>query len=120
MKPPITTVRELGKYVGQSVTLRGWVYSKRSSGKVKFLMFRDGSGTVQFVLVTGQTPSNALEDFEKLTQETSLIVTGKVREEKRAKGGYELDLETKQANVHRPVRIENESRTSLAKHVGES
>ncbi len=96
MKPPITTVRELGKYAGQSVTLRGWVYSKRSSGKVKFLMFRDGSGIVQFVLVTGQTPSNAMEDFEKLTQETSLIVTGKVRENARAKGGFELDLETLQ------------------------
>ncbi len=91
---PIATVRELGKFAGQSVTLRGWVYNKRSSGKVKFLMFRDGSGIVQAILVAGQTPEAALADFEKLTQETSLIITGKVREEKRAKGGYEVDLET--------------------------
>jgi len=91
---PVTTVRELGKHAGQAVTLRGWVYNKRSSGKVKFLMFRDGSGIVQAILVAGQTPDVALADFEKLTQETSIVITGKVREEKRAKGGYELDLES--------------------------
>lgn len=90
----LATIRELKKFVGQTVTLRGWVYSKRSSGKVKFLMFRDGSGLVQLVFVKGQVPDPVLEAFDQLTQETSLIVTGKVREEARAKGGIELDGET--------------------------
>jgi asparaginyl-tRNA synthetase len=74
--------------------LRGWVYSKRSSGKIRFLMLRDGSGIVQAVFVKGSVSDQAFEDFEKLTQETSVILTGKVREEKRAKGGYELDAES--------------------------
>lgn len=91
---PIATIRKLSEFVGQSVTLRGWVYSKRSSGKIKFLNMRDGSGLVQLVFVKGQVPDSTFEDFEKLTQETSIIVTGKVREEKRAKGGYELDAES--------------------------
>ena len=93
---PIATIRELPKFVGQSVTLRGWVYHKRSSGKIKFLMMRDGSGLVQLVFVKGQVSDTTFEDFEKLTQETSIIVTGKVREEKRAKGGFELDAESLQ------------------------
>lgn len=93
MSAPFATIRDLKKFVGESVTLRGWVYSKRSSGKVKFLMLRDGSGLVQIVFVKGQIADSILEDFEKLTQETSVHVTGKVRAEARAKGGFELDAE---------------------------
>ena len=94
MNPPVAYIRDLLKHVGQSVTLRGWVYSKRSSGKVKFLNVRDGTGIVQLVFVKGQIPDQTFEDFEKLTQETSVILTGKVKEEKRAKGGVELDAES--------------------------
>ncbi len=90
----VTTIKELSKFVGQSVTLRGWVYSKRSSGKIKFLMMRDGSGVVQAVFAKGQIPDSDFEKFDTLTQESSLILKGKVREEKRAKGGFELDAES--------------------------
>src|SRR5688572_22708373 len=90
----IATIRELKKYAGQSVTLRGWVYQKRSSGKIRFLMLRDGSGIVQLVFVKGQVPEGTFEEFDKLTQESSVVVTGKVREDARAKGGVELDAES--------------------------
>jgi asparaginyl-tRNA synthetase len=87
-------IGELGKHVGQSVTLRGWVYNKRSSGKVKFLSLRDGSGIVQIVFVKGQVPDATWDEFEKLTQETSLHVTGKVKTDTRSKLGFELDGES--------------------------
>src|SRR4051812_27621507 len=86
-------ISDLLKHAGKSVTLKGWVYSKRSSGKVKFLMVRDGTGTVQNVLVKGNVPDSIVDTFDKLTQESSIQVTGKVREDKRAKGGVEMDLE---------------------------
>lgn len=88
---PVVAVSDLLKHVGEEVTLRGWVYNKRSSGKIKFLILRDGSGVVQLVYVKGNVPEETLNDFEKLTQETSVIVTGKVREDKRSKTGVELD-----------------------------
>lgn len=98
MSVPVTTISKLKDYVGQSVQLRGWVYNKRSSGKVKFLIFRDGTGSgagvVQVVLVTGVASDAVMQTFEKLTQESSITVIGKVREEKRAKGGFELDGES--------------------------
>lgn len=90
----MTYVRDLKKHVGKSVTLKGWVYNKRSSGKVKFLIFRDGTGIVQLVFVKGQVSDEVLEKFEKLTQESSVTLQGKVREEGRAAGGVELDGES--------------------------
>ncbi len=99
-------ISELSKHIGESVTLRGWVYSKRSSGKIKFLNVRDGSGIVQVVFVKAQTSDAVWENLDKLTQETSLTVTGKVRQEARAKGGYELDgeaLEILQIAVDFPI-----------------
>ena len=90
----VTTIQNLRNHVGQSVTLRGWVYSKRSSGKIRFLNVRDGSGTVQVVWVQGQVAPDVFDGVDKLTQESSLLLTGKVREEKRAKGGFELDGES--------------------------
>jgi len=92
-----TFIHDLAKHNGQSVELRGWVYNKRSSGKVKFLILRDGTGLIQIVWVKGQVPEESLEVFEKLTQESSVVVRGKVREEKRAVGGYELDGESIEA-----------------------
>ncbi len=89
-------ISQLQKHIGTSVTLKGWVYSKRSSGKIKFLIMRDGTGTVQIVFVKGVVSDETFEAFEKLTQETSVIVTGKVKEDKRSKGGVELDAETLQ------------------------
>lgn len=88
------TVRTLGKYQEKSVTLRGWVYNKRSSGKIRFLLLRDGTGTVQCVMVKGVVSEETSNSFDKLTQESSLSITGKVREDTRSKIGYELDVES--------------------------
>ena len=85
-------INELSQHVGEEVQLFGWVYNKRSSGKVKFLILRDGTGIAQAVIVKGQLPDEVINVFESLTQESSLSIRGKVRKEDRAPGGYELDL----------------------------
>ncbi len=91
MEFPVVRVCDLSKYIGQTVQLRGWVFSKRSSGKVKFLQFRDGSGIVQAVFVKGVVTDEGFDGFEKLTQETSLTLTGLVKADTRGKTGVELD-----------------------------
>jgi len=78
--------------VGETVELRGWLYHKRSSGKISFLLVRDGTGIVQGVLVQAEADPESWAASERLTQESSLIVTGIVREDARAPGGYELSL----------------------------
>src|SRR6185437_2353156 len=83
-------IEDLGKFVGQKVELRGWVYNTRSSGKIKFLLLRDGTGFCQCVFLKNESNPTSFELFEQLTQETSVIVHGTVREEKRSPGGYEL------------------------------
>jgi len=91
MKPEVY-INELYKHVGETVTLKGWLYNKRSSGKVKFLILRDGTGYLQCVVFKGNVPEEIFELADKITQETSFEVTGKVKEEQRAIGGYELDV----------------------------
>src|ERR1051326_287403 len=91
MSAPVTTIAEIGKHEGQSVTIRGWLYNLRESGKLLFPIFRDGSGTIQGVVPKNQAPE-AFETLKGLTQESSVVVTGKVRADKRAPGGYELDV----------------------------
>ena len=88
----ITTVGQIGQFDGQSVTIRGWLYSKRSSGKIRFLQIRDGSGTVQAVVVESQVSPTTFAATDGLTQESSLVVTGTVRADGRAPGGYELQV----------------------------
>lgn len=84
-------IDELKNHVGQTVELKGWVYSSRSSGKIKFLLLRDGTGICQCVFVKGEADAETFDTtFEKLTQESSVKVTGVVRAEKRSPGGYEL------------------------------
>ncbi|MCB0403277.1 MAG: asparagine--tRNA ligase [Bdellovibrionales bacterium] len=85
-------ISKLNRHIGETVTLKGWVYNKRSSGKIKFLIFRDGTGIIQAVIVKGNVPESVLENFEKLTQETSLSITGLVKEDKRSPIGVELEL----------------------------
>jgi asparaginyl-tRNA synthetase len=87
------TIATLGQYEGQSVTLHGWLYNSRESGKLLFPIFRDGTGTVQGVAHVKSVPATVFEALKGLTQESSVIVTGKVRADKRAPGGYELDIE---------------------------
>ncbi|MFH2029741.1 MAG: asparagine--tRNA ligase [Bacteroidota bacterium] len=90
MKPKIY-ISDLGKHVGEEVTLKGWLFNKRSSGKVKFLILRDGSGYLQCVVFKGNVSEEVFNSCEELTQESSFEVTGKVKEEPRAVGGFELD-----------------------------
>jgi asparaginyl-tRNA synthetase len=89
---PVTTIAEIGKHEGQSVTLRGWLYNLRESGKLLFPQFRDGSGVIQGVVPKNAVPPEVFEAVKTLTQESSVIVEGKVRADKRAPGGYELDV----------------------------
>ena len=85
-------VEDLARHVGETVTIRGWLYNKRSSGKIKFPVMRDGTGLLQGVLVKGSVPDEVLERFEELTQESSFAMTGKIRVEPRAPGGHEMDV----------------------------
>ena len=92
MSSPITTIAEIGKHDGQAVTIRGWLYNLRESGKLLFPQFRDGSGVIQGVVPKNAVPPEVFEGVKTLTQESSVIVEGKVRADKRAPGGYELDV----------------------------
>jgi asparaginyl-tRNA synthetase len=89
---PITTIAEVGRHDGQAVTIRGWLYNKRESGKLIFPIFRDGTGVIQGVVPKNQVSPEVFETLHTLTDESSVIVTGKVRSDKRAPGGYELDV----------------------------
>ncbi len=84
-------IKDLSAYVGQEVTLYGWVYNKRSSGKIKFVILRDGTGYLQCVYFKGNVSEEVFEKADRASQESSIIVKGKVKEEPRAPGGYELD-----------------------------
>lgn len=89
---PITTIADIGKHEGQAVTIRGWLYNLRESGKLLFPQIRDGSGVIQGVIVKSQVSPELFDTVRNLTQESSIIVTGTVRADKRAKGGYEMDV----------------------------
>ena len=84
------TIDAIGKYDGQEVIVCGWLTHKRSSGRISFLILRDGTGTLQATCIKGETDEQALDLFAELTQESSLAVTGTVQKDKRAPGGYEV------------------------------
>jgi asparaginyl-tRNA synthetase len=85
-------IEDLGRHLGEEVTLRGWLYNRRSSGKVHFLLVRDGTGVCQCVAGSNDLGAEAFAAADHLGQETSLAVTGVVREDKRAPGGRELTV----------------------------
>ena len=87
----IITIEQAGKYDGQEVTIRGWLYNLRESGKLLFPIFRDGTGIIQGVCALKENPE-AFEALKGLTQESSVIVTGKIRAEQRAPGGFEMGV----------------------------
>jgi len=105
MSSPVTTIAEIGKHEGQSVTIRGRLYNLRESGKLLFPQFRDGSGIIQGVVPKNAVPPEVFDAIKTLTQESSVIVEGKVRADKRAHGGYELDV----ANVQVVQRVPESS-----------
>ncbi|MCC7237303.1 MAG: asparagine--tRNA ligase [Bryobacterales bacterium] len=86
-------IEEIGRHAGEPVEIAGWLYNLRKSGKIAFPQVRDGSGVIQCVAVKAQLPEEKFEALKHLTQESSLIVRGKVRAEERAHGGFELDIE---------------------------
>jgi asparaginyl-tRNA synthetase len=90
--PILTTIAAIGQHVGQTVTLRGWLYNLRASGKLLFPIFRDGSGTIQGIVPKAAVPEAVFETLKSLTLESSLQVTGTVRADSRAPSGFELDV----------------------------
>jgi asparaginyl-tRNA synthetase len=90
---PLATIAELAQYEGQSITLRGWLYNLRASGKLLFPIFRDGTGTIQGIVPKAAVSEKLFETLKNLTLESSVVVTGKVRADERAPSGFELDVE---------------------------
>jgi asparaginyl-tRNA synthetase len=88
------TISQAAAHVGEPVELAGWLYNLRSSGKICFPQVRDGSGIMQCVAVKAQIGDDAFETLKKLTQESSLLVRGRIRAEQRAPGGFEMDVES--------------------------
>ena len=84
-------IKDLKNHVGETVTLKGWLFNKRSSGKVKFLILRDGTGYLQCVVFKGNVTPEVFEAADHMGQETSFEITGTIKEEPRAIGGYEMD-----------------------------
>lgn len=90
---PRITIADAAAHSGETVEIAGWLYNLRRSGKIVFPILRDGTGLMQCVAVKSALPEETFEALRNLTQESSLIVTGKIRAEQRAPGGYELDVE---------------------------
>jgi asparaginyl-tRNA synthetase len=112
-------IEDIAGHVGREVEVRGWVYHKRSSGKVRFLVVRDGTGLVQGTLYSADKDAPLFKAFDELTQESSLIVRGRVREEKRAPGGHEIeikDLEIVQIARDYPITPKEHSTPFLMEH----
>jgi len=83
-------IADIREHDGEEVTIKGWLYNKRSSGGIHFLIIRDGTGFMQAVAVRGEIPDDQFELCNNLTQESSILVTGRIRADKRAAGGFEM------------------------------
>jgi asparaginyl-tRNA synthetase len=83
-------IENIGQHVGEIVTIKGWLHNRRSSGKIHFLVVRDGTGFLQVVMGRNDVPEETFVAADHLSQESAIIVTGRVREDARARGGYEL------------------------------
>ncbi|MDP7036496.1 MAG: OB-fold nucleic acid binding domain-containing protein, partial [Candidatus Marinimicrobia bacterium] len=88
------TIVDLDKYVNKTVTLNGWVYNKRTSGKIWFLLLRDGTGLTQCVIVKSEVEPEIFDLKNVITQESSVTITGIVRKDDRSVGGFEIGVET--------------------------
>jgi asparaginyl-tRNA synthetase len=106
-------------HLGEEVRVRGWLHNKRSSGKLQFLIVRDGSGFAQAVMAKAAVPPEAWDAADKAGQESSLTVQGKVREDKRAPGGFEMDVtafEVHQAVHDYPITPKDHGTAFLMEH----
>ncbi len=106
------SIREVGKHESQYVTIKGWLYNQRSSGKVKFMIIRDGTGFLQGTLVKSEMEEKYFNILDELNYESSMIVEGVIKSEKRAPSGYEMLVKTIQV-VH---NAEKDYPISLKKH----
>src|ERR1700721_2486630 len=88
---PVVTIENISQWDGQEVTVQGWLYNLRESGKLLFPIFRDGTGLLQGVVSQKEQPA-AFDALRGLGQESSVIVTGQIRPEPRAPGGYEMGV----------------------------
>lgn len=112
-------IEDLAAHKDQDVEVRGWVYNTRSGGRIRFLIVRDGTGYVQATLFSKDETNPLFQTFDRLTQETSLIVRGRVREDKRAPGGYEIsvaEIEIIQIAVDYPITPKEHSTPFLMEH----
>jgi asparaginyl-tRNA synthetase len=108
------TISQAARHLGEPVELAGWLYNLRSSGKICFPQIRDGSGLMQCVAVKAQLPEATFDALKQLTQESSVIVRGRIRAEQRAPGGFEMDVED--AEVVQRVAEETPYPISLKEH----
>src|SRR5579864_4899488 len=92
--PERITIGDASKHVGETVRIPGWLYNLRKSGKIVFPLLRDGTGLMQCVAVKSALPEAVFDTIKDLTQESSVVFTGKIRADQRAPGGYEMDVES--------------------------
>src|SRR4030042_4797958 len=112
-------VEDIARHRTQDIEVRGWVYNKRSSGKVRFLLIRDGTGIIQTTIFSADKDDPLFRTFDSLTQESSVIVRGRVREDKRAPGGHELpiqEIEVLQIAQDYPITLKEHSTPFLMEH----
>jgi asparaginyl-tRNA synthetase len=99
-------IGEIERYEGKEVEIRGWLFNKRSSGKIHFLILRDGTGFLQSVVIKGEVPDSVFELYDSLSLESSIVLSGIVRREERAPGGYEIlvkDIKIHQRTENYPI-----------------
>ena len=89
-----TTISQVVDHIEQSVTIGCWLHNKRSSGKIQFLQLRDGTGYLQAVVMKNEVAEAVWDAASHLTQESSLYVTGTIREDMRSQGGFEMTVQT--------------------------
>ena len=117
--PPTVAIRHLARHAGEEVRLLGWVENRRSSGKIAFLQVRDGSGTVQAVVGRQAVPDEAWAGIEGVTQESTVAVSGTVRADARAPGGYELqatDVQVLHLTADYPITPKEHGTAFLMEH----
>jgi asparaginyl-tRNA synthetase len=100
--PERITIGDASKHVGETVRIPGWLYNLRKSGKIVFPLLRDGTGLMQCVAVKSALPEAMFDTIKDLTQESSVVFTGKIRADQRAPGGYEMDVESVDVLQHIP------------------
>ena len=112
-------IEDLDAHIDQEIEIRGWVYNKRSSGKIRFLLVRDGTGLIQGTIYSPGKDHPLFQKFDALTQESSVILRGKIRRENRAPGGWEMsidDIEILQVAEEYPITPKEHGTSFLMEH----